>query len=348
MASQRPFFENVSQLSFRVRTSGDVRVIFTEHGDEPRLFDDISPTQTKQNFDSKHKPNRIFSQRDLDHIWDRIQALFREEESKKQKEDTDNRKVDSRKRQYNSKRRDFRKDDPAMKHGGSVFYDDLENEYDNYGIGGFISDLATAVFGNATTRMKNFLKEHGLEQVESIEMGRQPIESAISLAMQVISKGEFLRTQEKKGYDAFFHLFLIINGKYRLEKNQTVNVVTDYQQKENEERISLGSTSGTIDDFIAKAVDKMGESNFWQNYDPLKQNCQWWAENTVKANGLNATKAHDFAFQDTQDLVDAIEPSVQDKLKDTTDLAAGLDKLTSWLSNGKWGLKRGGKIGYMK
>lgn len=361
MANQRPLFENVTKLNFRIRSNGNVIIKFIKRGDDELLiFDEISPTDSREDYNAKHTAKRefgvTFSQNDLDYIWERAQEALVEEDKKKQKEDLrHNRKKGGNKGQYSSKHRDMNNDASAMKRGGCIdcesSHHKLESKYDCpncYGVGGFISDLATAVFGNATTRMKNFLKEHGLEQVESVEMGRQPIESAISLAMQVISKGEFLRTQEKKGYDAFFHLFLIINGKYRLEKNQTVNVITNYQQKENEERISLGSTSGTIDDFIAKAVDKMGEGDFWQNYDPLKQNCQWWAENTVKANGLNATKAHDFAFQDTQDLVDAIEPSVQDKLKDTTDLAAGLDKLTSWLSNGKWGLKRGGKIGYMK
>jgi hypothetical protein len=221
-----------------------------------------------------------------------------------------------------------------------------------FGIGGNISDAATWLFGDATTKVKNFLKAHGDESIESVELGRVPIQSAISTVMNLISQGEYNRQMDKKGYDAFFHLFIVINDKYRLEKNQNVNVITNYKRGDDEDRISLGTSKNTINEFFDNAIKDMGKDDFWRNYEGLRNNCQWWAENTIAANGLSREKANDFAFQDTQELRDAINPQVQEALKETTSLASGIDKFLSWLTGGAFGLAKGGvirnRIGRMK
>lgn len=258
----------------------------------------------------------------------------------------------------------FKSDPNALYHtygfadGGRVQYPypryklPVEQEEEAYGIGGNVSDVATWLFGDATTKVKNFLKAHGDEQIESVELGRVPIQAAISTAMNLLSKGEYNKTMEKKGYDAFFHLFIVVNDKYRLEKNQNVNVITNYSRGDDEDRISLGTSKNTINEFFDNAIKKMGKDSFWRDYDGLRNNCQWWVENTISANGLSRSKAHDFAYQDTQELRDAINPEVQEAMKEVTSLASGIDKFLSWISGGAWGLAKGGmvrnRIGRMK
>lgn len=236
-------------------------------------------------------------------------------------------------------------------------YDSSKHEdYQQYGIGGMISSVGTAIFGNATQRMKNFMKDHGEEEITSITLGREPIQAAISYVMELISLGEFSRSKEKRGYDAFFHLYLIINGKYVLEKNQNVNYRA-YSPKENEElyNVSLSGLKGkTINDFIKNGEDLMDKNKYWQAYNPLTNNCQKWVESNLVANDIDSVGSKEFYYQDTQDLIDAIEPSVQDFLEETTDIGSGLEKFVSWLSGGYFGFKRGGimgmgrKIGAMK
>jgi len=227
-------------------------------------------------------------------------------------------------------------------------------DYEQYGIGGMISSAGTFLFGNATQRMKNFMKDHGEEEVSSITLGREPIQAAISSVMELISLGEFSKSKEKRGYDAFFHLYLIINGKYVLEKNQNVNYRA-YSPKETEElyEVSLSGLKGkTINEFINNGVELMGENKYWQAYNPLTNNCQKWVESNLAANDIDSAGSKEFYYQDTQDLIDAIEPSVQDFLEETTDVASGLEKFLSWISGGYFGFKRGGvmgrKIGAMK
>jgi hypothetical protein len=229
----------------------------------------------------------------------------------------------------------------------SVFTETPSYEQQAYGIGGAISKLGTSIFGNATQRMKNFMKDHGDEPITSITLGREPIQKAISAVMELISMGEFSKSKEKRGYDAFFHLYLIINGTYVLEKNQNVNYRA-YKPNENEElyQVPLSGLKGkTINEFINNGQDFMGEGKYWQEYNPLTNNCQKWVESNLVANDIDSAGSKEFYFQDTQDLIDAIEPSVQDFLEETTDVASGLEKFISWLSGGYFGFKRGGAVG---
>jgi hypothetical protein len=246
----------------------------------------------------------------------------------------------------------------GMKRGGCICnHHKLKNKYKCstcYGVGGYIASAGTFIFGNATQRMKNFMRDHGEEEITSIKLGREPIKSAIASVMELISLGEFSKSQEKRGYDAFFHLYLILNDKYVLEKNQNVNYKS-YTPNDNEEifDVSLSGLKGkTINEFIKNGEQFMGENKYWQGYNPLVNNCQKWVESNLQANDVDSEAAKDFYYQDTEDLIQAIEPNVQDFLEETTDVASGLEKFISWLSDGAWGFKKGGmvrrRIGYMK
>ena len=217
------------------------------------------------------------------------------------------------------------------------------NRKQNAILGTLVSKAGTFLFGHATARMKKFIKEHGDEEITSLRLGRTPIAGAIASAMNIVSGGEFDESQKRKGYDAYFHLYFIINDKYRLEKNQNVNEIP-YKPSDDEETYDLKAPHITINEFIEKGVEHLGETDYWENYNALKRNCQWWVKHNLMAHGLDSKGAIDFAFQDTQDLQDTIEPLVQSGMEETTSLASGLDKFVSWLSGGMFGLKQGGMV----
>lgn len=216
-----------------------------------------------------------------------------------------------------------------------------------YGLGGVLADFATKIFGDATFRVKKFLEEHGGEEITSIAIGRVPIEKAINIAMEVLSGGQFKESAVEQGYDNYFHLFLVINGKYRLEKNQNVNVIYPYSKVDKEERydVSLSGLKGkTIAEFMENGVQRMGANDYWQNYDGLVMNCQNWVSQNLKANGVDSEGAEDFYYQNTDRLQRVIKPGVKDTVKEVTNVASAFDKLLSWISGGAWGLRRGGAV----
>ena len=118
-------------------------------------------------------------------------------------------------------------------------------------LGGLTDKLATYLFGYATQRVKNFMKTHGDEPITSLTIARTPIQSAIASAMELASGGNFESSVKKQGYDKYFHLYLIINGKYRLEKNQNLDI-TPYKPMKDEEQYPLSSPNITINEFIKK------------------------------------------------------------------------------------------------
>jgi hypothetical protein len=215
-------------------------------------------------------------------------------------------------------------------------------------IGGLIKKAGDFLFGKVTTRVKNFLKEHGDEKITSLELGRTPIQGTLNTALNVVSGGEYSESMKRQGFDKFYHLFLIVNGKYRFEKNQTVNII-NYTKSENEENESVNpipkeqsdASNITINEFIKKGVDRVGEEDFWQNYSALKQNCQWWIKNLLQANNSLSDETEKFIMQDVTQLREDIK-GTSDVANEITDLASGIDKLVSFVSSGKAGLKRGG------
>jgi hypothetical protein len=210
-------------------------------------------------------------------------------------------------------------------------------------IGGFIKKAGDFLFGKITQRVKNFLRDHGTEQITSLELGRTPIQGALNTALDVVSGGGYSESMKKQGFDKFFHLFLIVNGKYRFEKNQTVSV-ENYTKKETEENQSVPTVSLSINDFLKKGIDRVGEEDFWQNYQALNQNCQWWIKNLLQANNIYSDDIDKFVYQDVTQLRSDIQ-GTSDVANEITDLASGLDKLISYVSDGKSGLKRGGLVG---
>lgn len=217
-----------------------------------------------------------------------------------------------------------------------------------YGLGGVLSDIATSLFGDATYKVKKFLEAHGGEEITSIALGRVPIEKAINIAMEVLSGGQFKESAVEQGYDNYFHLFLVINDKYRLEKNQNVNVIYPYSRVPKEERydVSLSGLKGkTIAEFMENGIERMGKNDYWRNYDGLVMNCQNWVSQNLKANGVDSAGAEDFYYQNTDRLQRVIKPAVKEQVKEVTNLASAVDKFLSWISGGAWGLKKGGIVG---
>lgn len=210
-------------------------------------------------------------------------------------------------------------------------------------IGGLIKKAGDFLFGKVTQRVKNFLRDHGSEQITSLELGRTPIQSALNTALDVVSGGGYSESMKKQGFDKFYHLFLIINNKYRLEKNQTLNI-ENYVKKDNEENQSVPTVSLSINDFLKKGIDRVGEDNFFGNYSSLNLNCQYLIKNLLQANDIYSEDVDKFVYQDVTQLRSDIQ-GTSDVANEITDLASGLDKLISYVSDGKAGLKRGGYVG---
>ena len=209
-----------------------------------------------------------------------------------------------------------------------------------YSIGGDIIKAGLDwLLGYESTRFKQYLKAHGNDAIESLEVGRVPIQKMVTLAMNVMSAGKFNEIKQETGTDDFFHLYLIINRTHIIEKNETVNV-KPYVKASNELTYNIPITKQiTVDQLISTAAQG-DERKFWLDYDPLTANCQQWVSKVLRKNGLLGN-ASSFINQNMEALIHGLPNWTKVKSKELTDVASYVNRILQLVSNGKLGFARG-------
>jgi hypothetical protein len=199
------------------------------------------------------------------------------------------------------------------------------------------------LLGYETTRFKQFLKQHGEEQVTSLQVSRVPISSTIRYLFNIITLGYFEEAQKKLGYDNFFHLSIVVNGKYRIEKNETVNQ-KPFVKDAKEELVDLKAGGFTIDDFI-KEGSAAHPKEFWGEYDALGNNCQAWVTMMLRGNGLYDQTIGRFVNQDVKALAKELPGYTGSVTKGVTDFASIVNRVLQLTTGGVLGFKSGGMVG---
>ena len=207
------------------------------------------------------------------------------------------------------------------------------------GVGG---DILNWLLGYESTRFKQFLKAHGQEKITSLKTGRSPIQKAVRLGFDLISGGAFEQAHKKLGVDNFFHLYLIINDKYIVEKNETVNY-KPYTKQPQEETLSVPVKDITIDQLVQNGA-KGNEKSFWVEYNPLGNNCQQWVSKILSKNNLMTPEISSFVNQDMEALLKELPGYVPETTKSITDVASFANRIIQKLTGGKLGFAIGGAI----
>jgi hypothetical protein len=158
--------------------------------------------------------------------------------------------------------------------------------------------------------------------------------------MDLISAGEFGKAKSKLGIDNFFHLGLIINGSYFLEKNETVNQRSP-SNPAGEEKINVPINKNiTIDEFIENASKKFG-NKYWSDYDALRNNCQNWVAMTLKANGLYSSSVASFTNQNAERLIKELPEYTSHVSNAITDTASIINRIIQFTTGGLLGFETG-------
>jgi len=138
--------------------------------------------------------------------------------------------------------------------------------------------------------VKDILNRRGDAIVQSIRIGRTPVQSAIQ---------GILKTLSTVPYDNLFHLFMIFKtskGDILFEKNARINASTTIPKSEDWYDIT-SVPNKTLNDYIQTAKKAMGTKFF--PYHPSTNNCQDFIKGVLESNGINDQKAIDFVKQDT-------------------------------------------------
>lgn len=193
-----------------------------------------------------------------------------------------------------------------------------------------------------------YLRRYGDNKIDSIEIGRAPIQKAVNILMNLISNGLYSKISNKIGVDSFFHLYLIIkldNGKkLRLEKNQNLKI-SSYSSGKNEEilPVSLRDETLTLNEMFEKTYSKYGRNRV-NIYNALSTNCSRFVLDFLQSNKLLTLRLKKFISQNVKQLSDELPDNVKKAAKNITDTASYLNKILEYVTNGYLRLKSGGVV----
>ena len=173
---------------------------------------------------------------------------------------------------------------------------------------------------------RKLLEQIGNEPISSIEIVRTPLSSFTRGFLNAISLGQFNKIS-KKSYDQIFHLSLWINGKYNLEKLNTIafNTKNPKEAKSEVKAVSNIPSGLTFQTLIDKTKARMGDR--FGPYDGITNNCQDFLTNIFQANGIGDQSDINFIKQDTKEIFQQLPEFSKVLGKAATNLGAIFDRL---------------------
>lgn len=179
--------------------------------------------------------------------------------------------------------------------------------------------------------IKKFLKQHGNEEIISIEINRTPVRKLLIEALQFFSKGQFKQNMKDLNYDKLFHLKMNIKTNkgtfFSLEKNEVITLTRNPKNTSDSESINVPQIPPhlTTIKMIETARSKVGTDNLFV-YSAQHRNCQHFISDLLKANGMNNNEVIEFVKQDVEKLFK--DTGFLRKISNiTTDIASRIDVL---------------------
>ena len=180
--------------------------------------------------------------------------------------------------------------------------------------------------GQYPPSVRKLLGEVGTEPVTSLEVYRAPIQSFVKQLLGFISGGTYDKAVKNSNYDKAFHLSVIINGKYTLDKQAVVSFSSKIPSGGEGRTVTNIPEGLTIQQLIDNTKIRMGPSNF-SNYDSKTNNCQIFIKNVLEANGLWTPELETFVLQNAEEIFSRM-PAITEKIAHTlTETGAVADKL---------------------
>ena len=182
-------------------------------------------------------------------------------------------------------------------------------------------------------KVRQLLHNYGNRPIVRMFVRRDPIESAIDKALQVISLGSWSSLKQKYGYDSFFHLQLEVivrvsdsddtNARFVLQKNEVIDVSPAKPSTNKTEMVEVPMTEGhTMNSLLSNAKQTMGEKFYY--YDAFHNNCQDFVGALLMGSGLLRPDFETFIKQPVDQLVQEI--SMTDRIaRGITDLGGIVD-----------------------
>jgi hypothetical protein len=179
-------------------------------------------------------------------------------------------------------------------------------------------------------KVRSVIKKYNDKKITNITIGRQPVQSAVTNLLNVISLGQLRKKEKELGYDNLYHLFMLVDlndGTCLLvEKNSVVNMKKVDKSYGGNDKINIPVNKDiTFGEFIDKAVKGVGKSIYL--YDSINNNCQIFINNLLRYSGLGTGEATKFILQDIEAVLSTSPKYTSIIAKLATEASAKVDRL---------------------
>jgi hypothetical protein len=163
--------------------------------------------------------------------------------------------------------------------------------------------------------VRSLLKQIGGEKVSSIKLIRTPLSFATKILLNIASFGQLKQKMKDIGIDELFHLSMLINDKYELEKNEVIKMrINPKAVKSNSQTLDVPVNKDiTIQQLMDNTQKKMGQN--YGSYEAKTNNCSVFLLNVLSSNELSNANTDTFINQKTEELFNAF-PSLSKKIVD--------------------------------
>ena len=176
-----------------------------------------------------------------------------------------------------------------------------------------------------TKKVANMIMKHQDKVITDIKVCRTPVVSALQSLLNMASMGRADQNKTANGYDDYFHLFIVINDVFRLEKNEVINFDKITRIPKEADVIDVDVPDGlTIEELLTNTQQKQGHKFF--RYSASSNNCQMFIRDMFMSNGIGDADDLEFVMQDTKYIFEN-SPKLRKFANVLTDTGALLRKL---------------------
>ena len=158
-----------------------------------------------------------------------------------------------------------------------------------------INDLKNN-YKNFPFSYREMLNKHGDENITSIIIVRSPLSNILYQMLNSLTLGQLDERLNESNYSNLFHLKIIINNKYSIEKEATIkftlsNYIPPHSEIKEVKQIPYNLSIGQIN---INCFNKMGNDMF--SYNSKNNNCQVFIKNLLECSGIHGYEI--FILQD--------------------------------------------------
>jgi len=172
---------------------------------------------------------------------------------------------------------------------------------------------------------REMLKKHGNEIITSIVIVRSPLSNILHQILNSLTLGHLENRLNEYDYNSLFHLKVIINNKYSIEKESTIkftqsNHISAHSETREVKHIPYNLT---ISKMCENCFNQIGDSMF--SYNSKHNNCQAFIKNLLEASGMHGNEI--FIMQDVKQIFHGLTGTRQ-IINTVTDIGNRLNMLS--------------------